>query len=644
MALDRHAAAANGEAKPPRHDEAVADALSKAAADLSMPSSLERLSDLFTLSAFERDVLLLCAGMELDAGFAARCAAAQHDTHHPYPTLRLALEALPGGHWSCLSPSGPLRYWRLIELGGGGSIRQSSLKIDERILHYLTGLQYLDERLDDFVRPVGRNEDLVQTFRDLAKRIAGSWSGLARSVPVPVVQLRGNDIASLREIAAEACAQAGLGLYEMFASHTPLDPRELGSLTRLWEREAILSNSALLLDCSEIDGLDASRVNAVNHFIHAVGSPLIVGGDLQCRSSSRPVVTLEVSQPTRSECRILWHNALGEAVSSLDGDLDSIISQYRLSASSISAVAADALGQQSSHDDSGPNHNGNLGKLLSEACRAQGRSRMGHLAQRIEPMARWDDLVLPEIQIKVLREIAIHVRQRLKVYEDWGFAKKHSRGLGISSLFAGPSGTGKTMAAEVLANELSLDLFRIDLSQVVSKYIGETEKNLRKVFDAAEESGAVLLFDEADALFGKRSEVKDSHDRYANIEISYLLQRMEAYHGLAVLTTNMKNAIDDAFRRRIRFIVDFPFPDATQRFEIWRRAFPHDTPTDRLDIGKLACLNLAGGSICGMAMNAAFLAAEEDQPVRMSHMLRAARSEYTKLGRTLSQSEVRGWA
>jgi SpoVK/Ycf46/Vps4 family AAA+-type ATPase len=210
---------------------------------------------------------------------------------------------------------------------------------------------------------------------------------------------------------------------------------------------------------------------------------------------------------------------------------------------------------------------------LWEACRTQ-RGQADDLAQRIDPTAGWDDLVLPDLQRRILRDIAVHVRQRAKVYDEWGFASKGARGLGLSALFAGASGTGKTMAAEVLANELRLDLYRIDLSQVVSKYIGETEKNLRRVFEAAESGGAILLFDEADALFGKRTEVKDSHDRYANIEISYLLQRMETYRGLAILTTNMKSVLDTAFLRRIRFVVQFPFPDTAQRAEIWRRIFP----------------------------------------------------------------------
>jgi SpoVK/Ycf46/Vps4 family AAA+-type ATPase len=239
--------------------------------------------------------------------------------------------------------------------------------------------------------------------------------------------------------------------------------------------------------------------------------------------------------------------------------------------------------------------------------------------------------------------MSAHVRQRMTVYERWGFSGKGARGLGISALFAGESGTGKTMAAEVLAADLTLDLYRIDLSAVVSKYIGETEKNLRRVFDAAEQGGAILLFDEADALFGKRSEVKDSHDRYANIEVSYLLQRMEAYRGLAILTTNRREALDSAFLRRIRFIVRFPFPDAAQRAEIWRRIFPAATPTEQLDHAQLARLNVAGGNIRNVALNAAFLAADANEPVRMTHLLRAARTEYDKLEKPLTEAEIGGW-
>ena len=280
---------------------------------------------------------------------------------------------------------------------------------------------------------------------------------------------------------------------------------------------------------------------------------------------------------------------------------------------------------------------------LWNACRSLARPKLEDLAQRIVPCATWDDLVLPDLQKQTLHQLAAQVRHRMQVYETWGFAAKGRRGLGVSALFTGASGTGKTMAAEVLARELRLDLYRIDLSAVVSKYIGETEKNLKQVFDAAEEGGVLLLFDEADALFGKRSEVRDSHDRYANIEVGYLLQRMEAYQGLAILTTNLKSSLDTAFQRRLRFTVNFPFPDAVQREAIWCKVFPEATPTNGLDHKKLSQLNVAGGNIRNIALNAAFLAAQSGTPVEMANLVEAAKLEAQKIERPLSDAEIRGW-
>ncbi len=302
----------------------------------------------------------------------------------------------------------------------------------------------------------------------------------------------------------------------------------------------------------------------------------------------------------------------------------------------IDAACSEALAQPATDHDAIEQH-------LWAACCTQARPRLDDVAQRVLSSAGWADLVLPAAPLETLREIAAHVRQRHTVYERWGFAQRSPRGLGTSVVFAGSSGTGKTLAAEILANELRLDLYRIDLSAVVSKYIGETEKNLRRVFDAAEYGGAILLFDEADALFGKRSEVKDSHDRYANIEVSFLLQQMEAYRGLAILTTNMLSAFDNAFLRRIRFVVQFPTPSVVERAEIWARIFPEATPTDGLDVRKLARLNVTGGNIRNIALNAAFLAADAEEPVRMSHLLRAASVEYAKLERPLTEAETRDW-
>jgi len=275
------------------------------------------------------------------------------------------------------------------------------------------------------------------------------------------------------------------------------------------------------------------------------------------------------------------------------------------------------------------------------ACLRLTQPKLDALAQRLEPKATWEDLVLSDESTTLLRQIVGQVRERYRVYEDWGYSRKMTRGLGINALFSGESGTGKTMAAEVLANELRLALYRIDLSAVVSKYIGQTEKNLRQLFDAAERGGAILFFDEADALFGKRSEVKDSHDRYANIEINYLLQRMEAFSGLAILATNMKTALDPAFLRRLRFVVNFQFPGPKERKLIWQKSLPAATPQEDLDYDRLARLNINGGHIHSIALNAAFLAAQSNQPVTTSLLLTAARTEMRKLEKPASESEFR---
>jgi ATPase family associated with various cellular activities (AAA) len=604
--------------------------LDAAAAAMPSPAALDLLCTRFGLSELERALLVLCAGVELDSRFAALCARVQGDAAKVQPTFSLALAVLPSPHWSAITPAAPLRRWRLIDASHGPLLTLAALRIDERILHYLAGVQHLDERLAGLVEPLHAAGELVPSHAALAQRIAAAWS--QPSARMHVVQLCGDDLAAQRAIAAAACASAGLSAAVMKAQSLPAAPGELDVLLRLWRREAILTGSALLLEHDDLDASDAARGAALDRLIETLGTPLLLSGSERRRARHVPLLTLDVRRPTTREQRGVWQDALRSAPVPLNGEIDALAAQFDLTPRKVYAACGEAASLPA-----------DFAAALWDACRTQARPRLDDLAQRIEPAAGWDDLVLPEAQTRVLHEITLHVRQRTTVYDTWGFATKGTRGLGISALFAGVSGTGKTMAAEVLANALRLDLYRIDLSAVVSKYIGETEKNLRRVFDAAEEGGAILLFDEADALFGKRSEVKDSHDRYANIEVSYLLQRMEAYRGLAILTTNLKSALDPAFLRRIRFIVQFPFPDAAQRAEIWRRMFPAQTPTEDLDPAKLARLNVAGGNIRNIALSAAFLAAGAGEPVRMTHLLRATQGEYAKLEKSLSEMEVRGW-
>ncbi|OUL23337.1 ATPase [Nostoc sp. RF31YmG] len=637
-ALERYTTTSPQPTELENQENARQQALQAAAAAMPTPSALDNLCWMFHLSAFERDLLLLCAGMELSGDFARLCAIAQGDAQRAYPTLSLALAALPNVHWDAIAPNAPLRRWRLIQVGEAHALTLSPLRIDERILHYLVGIQYLDERLAGIIEPLPGTGELVPSHQALAERVTAVCQQNYKANNLPIVQLCGNETSSKRAIAATISQLQNLHLWVMPAQVMPLLPGELDNLIRLWTRETILSKSALLIDCDELDTNDGVRINAIAHFIERTNGFLFISSRERMRLPQRLVVSFDVQQPTAKEQGAVWQEALSEIAPQLNGQVKILVDQFNLSPATIQAACAEAAGQLVQPQE------GNLTDILWDACRLQARPRLDELAQWIEPAADWDDLVLPDNQQQILRDIAAHVRQRSTVYNTWGFAAKSARGLGISALFAGASGTGKTLAAEVLANKLRLDLYRIDLSSVVSKYIGETEKNLRRVFDAAEQGGVILLFDEADALFGKRSEVKDARDRYANIEVSYLLQRMESYPGLALLTTNLKSAIDTAFLRRIRFVVQFPFPDAVQRAEIWRRIFPPNTPTADLDVVKLARLNVAGGNIRNIALNAAFLAADAGEAVQMKHILRAAQTEYGKLEKPLTEVEIGGWS
>jgi ATPase family protein associated with various cellular activities (AAA)/winged helix domain-containing protein len=592
---------------------------------LEAPPAIDRLCELFGLSDFEREVLLLCAGVEMDSELAAVCGAAQGHPQRTYATFGLALATLPDPHWSALTPSRPLRRFRLVELGPGHGLTSAPLRVDERILHYLAGVNLLDQRLQSSVRLSPFPEWIAEDHKLVAVRAVSLLESC--SPDSPVLHLCGDDPQGQEDAAALAAHETGRHLFTLRAEDLPAANPDLDQLIPLWEREALLLPGALLIQCAP-GGFTASA----RHLVERLPGPLILASREPVRFD-RAFLRLDVDKPTPAEQKRLWEKALGAVVISFNGAVDALSEQFRLSAKTIHSTGALMGGIR---DSVQPDH-------VWAVCRSLARPKLEDLAERIVPCASWEDLVLPELQIQALHQLASQVRHRMKVYETWGFSAKGRRGLGVSALFAGESGTGKTMAAEVLARELALDLYRIDLSAVVSKYIGETEKNLKQVFDATEEGGVLLLFDEADALFGKRSDVRDSHDRYANIEVSYLLQRMEAYQGLAILTTNLKSALDKAFQRRLRFTLNFPFPDSTQREAIWSRIFPAETPLQGLDFRKLAQLNVPGGNIRNIALNAAFLAAESGMPVQMVHVLQAARLEAQKIERAISEAEIRGW-
>ncbi len=587
-------------------------------------AAIDTLVSLFGLSPFERSILLLLAGVEMDARLAALCGEARGEPQQPWATFGLALAALPAPHWSAIAPIEALRRWRLIELDDSAGITGGRLHIDERVLHFIGGLNFLDHRLAPLigaVPPAGLMADAHRAAADDAAAQLRLESGR-----LPLLLLTGDDPLGQRDVAAALARQLGVALYRLHVADIPSSAHEQASLAALWQREAALLGAGLL-----VSGADMAADEGLARFATQIDGLLVISGRSVPHIDAGQL-HFRIDRPEAPEQRRLWQAALGERAAPLAETLDGLAGQYRLGARQIAHSAAQVDGADAARDSA----------TLHRLSRGSG-ARLGELAQPIEAKAGWDDLVLPEGRLRTLRQIAVHARHRIRVHHDWGFAAKGTRGLGIATLFTGESGTGKTLAAEVLANALGHALYRIDLSAVVSKYIGETEKNLRKVFDAAEDIGAILLFDEADALFGKRSEVKDSHDRYANIEVSYLLQRMEAYRGLAILTTNHKAALDPAFQRRLRFVVHFPFPDAVQREAIWHSVFPPEMPRDRLDYTRLARLNVTGGSIRNIALNAAFLAAEDGIPVGMAQLRRAAHLEAAKREKPLSESETRGW-
>jgi SpoVK/Ycf46/Vps4 family AAA+-type ATPase len=610
--------------------------------DTETPSALELLSDRLGLSAFERNILLLCAAMELDTRIAALCARAQDDPSKPFPTFALALALFDQASWDALSPERPLRYWRLIEINQPGAqpLTSSALRADERIVNYLKGLNYLDDRVSSFIAPLEidpASAQVAPSQDEVVEVVVRSWQREIDAGALPIVQLLGPDPISKQLVAQLAAAKLNRILCRLPVEVLPSATQDLETFTRLWQRESRLLPIAFYLDAEDADATATGRSGTLNRFLSRTDGVFFVGVREILPHLGRAHVAFDIAKPTAAEQKTAWRAALG------DNGQDNaalLAGQFSLNLPTIDELSR--LTKTEANNSNAP-----LAGKIWESCCANERPRLNRLAQRLVPKVTWDDLVLPAEEMNRLREIAAQVKHRNQVYGDWGFERKMNRGFSISALFAGDSGTGKTMAAEVIANDLRLNLYRIDLSAVVNKYIGETEKNLRRLFDAAEGGGAILFFDEADALFGKRSEVKDSHDRYANIEINYLLQRIESYRGLAILATNLKSALDTAFMRRLRFVVNFPYPTAADRRRLWEKVFLQPDakknlavpPLDKLDYEHLAKLNLTGGHIHSVALNAAFRAAATGSNVTMRLVLDAVKTELLKLDRPVNNAD-----
>jgi len=594
-------------------------ALTSVTTALSAPAPLQTLAERFGLTEGELDLLLLSTALQLDDELAGWLASLHGSTSL---TVRLALQLVPTLDWEHLRPEACLRAWRMLEFQANSSPAEMRLHLDERILHFLLGSEHPAEPVAQCVRPLPEPIPLRSSAQALIATIHQGWTAASSFSQFPIYLLEDATPVILGRLALEAMQSVGLPVLLLDAGKFPEDSLSQRELFTLTQREMLLSGAGVIL-LADRKSLSISQSQAINHWMEASGGALIICSQTwQCPPSN--VTRLSLPTTAAHERESILRELLGEQAGSLNGDLAAIAQQFPLEEETLTAICRNHPIDQ-----------------LRQACRRAARHRLEPLATRIESRAEWTDLVLPDKQKQTLTRIRSQLHHQRQVLDQWGFAHRSSRGLGLTALFSGPSGTGKTMAAEVLAHALDLDLYRIDLSAVMSKYIGETEKNLASIFDGAEASGAILLFDEADALYGKRTEVKSSHDRHANLEVSYLLQRMEAYSGLAILTTNYKEILDKAFLRRIRFLVDFHFPDLAERHAIWHAVFPPQAPLGNLHCEKLARIPLTGANIRNVALQSAFEAAAQNSPISMSHIAQAMRAEFVKLEKPVNETSLR---
>jgi len=626
--------------------------------------SLARLAELFDLSSFEEQCVMICLAPELDRKYEKLYAYLQDDATCKKPSVDLVLTLLCASlpeklaARSGLDLCAPLHRFRLLQLNDEGREGQSllsrTLKLDDRIINFLLCYRHLDARLERIARMVlpqpGVEEMMAaQEFYQRANGFVHAYFQEPESAGRNVLLYLHGPANSDKRLVVEAISR-NYGLPLLAADIEAMKAGQLPFEQAAWllAREAALQSAVLCLentDCLMVEAeKHALELKALLEAARTFSRLTFLFGTRHWQPQSFMhdclFLSIAVPVPDLGDCKRFWEESLA-ACDRLAGDVDAAVlaGKFRLGLSQIKDALAAA---------------GNLARWRSlnewritasdlyAACRAQSSPRLGALARKIEPRHTWDEIVLPADNLAQLKELCAQARHRHTVYGEWGFDRKLSLGKGLNALFSGPPGTGKTMAAEVIASELQLDLYRIDLSQLVSKYIGETEKNLHQIFLEAQAGNAILFFDEADALFGKRSEVKDAHDRYANIEVGYLLQKMEEYEGVAILATNLSQHIDEAFLRRMHFMVEFPFPDHEYRKRIWQVMFPQETPLgEEVDFDVLAReIKLAGGNIKNIALAAAFYAAGNGRVIQMPHLWQAAQREHQKLGRTWRETNA----
>jgi hypothetical protein len=640
------ASAPPADAPPPGLDAGFAVAraglleLSRAA-----PGRLGDLIRLAGLDAFETGCLLLALAPEADLRFERLFAYVQDDVTKRRPRVELAFRLLeglaPSAHMRSSLAAGTLRSLHLVALHGeAGQIAPplpaQHLVLSARIAGYLLGENSVDEALRPYADlAAGAPDSLPAVSADLGARLARFATLPPTDLRPPVLHIASRDPNAALPAAATLIAETGLALLSVHLAGAAAALGLDAALT-LAEREAALQGAALVLtDAHALKPEEADSLRARLEQPRLAALVLLVSdGRFQW-----PGLTITLPDPDYESRRWLWARGLGAEVRGIPPDgLERLADKFRLNARQITDAVQTARASAVWREPRAP-----VVSLedLYAAARTQSTPILSSLAQKITPHYDWDDIILPPDTVAQLHEICAHMEHRHTVFQTWGFARKLALGTGLMSLFAGQSGTGKTMAADIIAGALGLDLYKIDLSGVISKYIGETEKNLNRIFAEAETSNAILFFDEADALFGKRSEVKDAHDRYANIETAYLLQKMEEYDGVVILATNLKMNLDEAFLRRMHFVVEFPLPDEADRRRIWSGALPAELPVaPDLDLDFLARkFKITGGHIRNIVLSAAFLAAADGRTVTMSHLMQATRREFQKIGRMITPND-----
>ncbi|MEA2138689.1 MAG: hypothetical protein QOG56_1839 [Solirubrobacteraceae bacterium] len=576
------------------------------------------------LDPLDAAVLGLCAAPELSPRYGRLLAYLQDDVTRKLATPRLVSELLqgpgvtPADVLGCFAVDAPLRRDGALRLLDGEAVvplAERAVKLGERLASFLLGARLDSGGSNARLRVVpvlARDPGRAQTVGRLAAL-------LACDPPLPVI-VAGPDAASL---VAAAAAQALL----------LADVRDLGDRDVMAEANLVCALERRRLCFDGLESIEpADRARLLRALEQRPGGVVMITPSRAAALAlgDRTTIVLEAPMPSLQERVGAWTH-----ISGCD-DVQDVAAKFRLSIGQIHEAAEVAVLAAAARGAAQP-----TARDLDEGARQASSSRLGELASRLDPVHRWADLVLPDRQRSLLQSISSYLRHRDLVLQQWGYERTVARTQGLKAMFAGESGTGKTMAAQVLANELGLELYRVDLATVVSKYIGETEKNLDRIFAAAEGSNAILFFDEADALFGKRSGVSDAHDRYANIEVAYLLQKMEGYVGAVILATNFRSNIDDAFLRRLDFVIDFPFPEADDRRRIWKLLLPEQAPVgDDVDLDFLATrFKLSGGGIRNCSLAAAFIAAEAGGTIGMEHLVRAVALEYGKLGRLTLEAD-----